>query len=815
MLDTVTFPVQNMSCGGCASRVTKALQTVSPPEAVQVNLANETAQISLDGSVAMGDVLRALDTAGYPARTQELRLAISGMTCASCVGRLDRALRAEPGVTEVSVNLADETATLQFVPGVTDAHRLAEAADRAGYPARVATEQTEEDHAAQKQAEAIGQRNAMLMAAALTAPVFVLEMGGHLFPAWHHLIANSIGLTASWIIQFLLTTAVLIGPGRQFFAKGFPALWRGAPTMDSLVALGAGAAWAFSTVALFAPGLLPQGTQVVYFEAAAVIVTLILLGRWFEARAKGQTGAAIRKLLGLQPRDAVVRRNGDWVDVPVADLVVGDVFLLRPGARVPTDAVVVSGTSRVDESMITGEPMQVAKAEGDRLTGGSVNGAGSLECRVSRVGQDTTLAQIIRMVQQAQGARLPIQALVDRVTLWFVPAVMAIAAVTVLAWLIFGPEPALSRALVVGVSVLIIACPCAMGLATPTSIMVGTGRAAELGVLFRQGDALQSLADVSVVALDKTGTITQGQPALTTFAAREPAMSDAVLARIAAVEARSEHPVARAVADSAAAKGLSLEKATDLSVHTGRGISATVEGRRIAIGNAALMAEQGADISAFAAQAESLAGQGQTVFFAAEDGQAAALLAVSDPVRPTSAEAIAALRARGLIVAMITGDGEATARAVAAGLGIDIVHAGVLPEGKMAALDDLRAAHGKVAFVGDGINDAPVLAKADVGIAIGTGTDVAIETADVVLMSGDLKGVVHAFEMSRQTLRNIRENLVWAFGYNALLIPVAAGVLYPVFGVLLSPGLAAGAMALSSVFVLGNALRLRRFGGAA
>ena len=815
MLDTVTFPVQNMSCGGCASRVTKALQTVSPSEAVQVNLANETAQISLDGSVAIGDVLRALDTAGYPARTQELRLAISGMTCASCVGRLDKALRAEPGVTEVSVNLADETATLQFVPGVTDARRLAEAADRAGYPARVATEQTEEDHAAQKQAEAIGQRNAMLLAAALTAPVFVLEMGGHLFPAWHHLIANSIGLTASWIIQFLLTTAVLIGPGRQFFAKGFPALWRGAPTMDSLVALGAGAAWAFSTVALFAPGLLPQGTQVVYFEAAAVIVTLILLGRWFEARAKGQTGAAIRKLLGLQPRDAVVRRNGDWVDVPVADLVVGDVFLLRPGARVPTDAVVVSGTSRVDESMITGEPMQVAKAEGDRLTGGSVNGAGSLECRVSRVGQDTTLAQIIRMVQQAQGARLPIQALVDRVTLWFVPAVMAIAAVTVLVWLIFGPEPALSRALVVGVSVLIIACPCAMGLATPTSIMVGTGRAAELGVLFRQGDALQSLADVSVVALDKTGTITQGQPALTTFTAREPAMSDAVLARIAAVEARSEHPVARAVADSAAAKGLSLGEATDLSVHTGRGISATVEGRRIAIGNAALMAEQGADISAFAAQAESLAGQGQTVFFAAEDGQAAALLAVSDPVRPTSAEAIAALRARGLTVAMITGDGEATARAVAAGLGIDIVHAGVLPEGKMAALDDLRAAHGKVAFVGDGINDAPVLAKADVGIAIGTGTDVAIETADVVLMSGDLKGVVHAFEMSRQTLRNIRENLVWAFGYNALLIPVAAGVLYPVFGVLLSPGLAAGAMALSSVFVLGNALRLRRFGGAA
>jgi len=812
---TITFPVQNMTCGGCAGRVTQVLKKVQGAENVYVNLADETAQITVDQNAPLMEAISALDGAGYPARSEELRLAVSGMSCASCVGRLDRALRAEAGVVDVNVNLADESATLRFVPGATTAARLAEVATKTGYPARIASQEDVRDHGEIKQAEAEGHRRAMILAAALTIPVFVLEMGGHLFPAWHHLIARTIGLETSWVIQFLLTTAVLIGPGRHFFTKGIPALWRRAPNMDSLVALGAGSAWTFSTVALFAPSLLPQGTRVVYFEAAAVIVTLILLGRWFEARAKGQTGAAIRQLIGLQPRTAMVRQGADWVEVPVAELSVGDTFLLQPGARVPTDAKVVSGTSRVDESMITGEPMQVSKEAGDALTGGSVNGHGSLICEAERVGDDTTLAQIIRMVQQAQGARLPIQALVDRVTLWFVPAVIAIAALTVIVWLVFGPQPALSHALVVGVSVLIIACPCAMGLATPTSIMVGTGRAAELGVLFRQGDALQSLSGVKVVAVDKTGTLTEGQPALTTFHGLGGGDEDAMLARIAAVEAQSEHPVAHAVVERAKDAGLSLPEATKLEVHAGRGVTATVEGKRIAIGNAGLMAQEGAELTPVEAEASTLSNKGQTVFFAAQDGELIALLSVSDPVRPTSAAAIAALKSRGLKIAMITGDAEKTAWAVARPLGIDTVVAGVLPEGKMAAVKELREAHGKVAFVGDGINDAPVLAEADVGIAIGTGTDVAIETADVVLMSGDLQGVVHAFNLSRQTLRNIKENLIWAFGYNTLLIPVAAGLLYPAFGILLSPGLAAGAMAFSSVFVVGNALRLRRAGGVA
>ena len=815
MAQTITFPVQNMTCGGCAARVTKVLGTVPGASNISVNLADESAQITVEDSGPVMEAISALGEAGYPARTEELRLTVSGMSCASCVGRLDRALRAEAGVVDVNVNLADESATLHFLPGATTPARLAEVATKTGYPARIAAQEDARDQGEIKQAEANANRRAMIVAGVLTIPVFVLEMGGHLIPAWHHFIARTIGLETSWVIQFLLTTAVLIGPGRHFFTKGLPALWRRAPNMDSLVALGAGSAWIFSTVALFAPAVLPQGTRVVYFEAAAVIVTLILLGRWFEARAKGQTGAAIRQLVGLQPRTAMVRQGSDWVEVPVAELNVGDTFLLQPGARVPTDAKVVSGSSRVDESMITGEPMQVSKEAGDALTGGSVNGHGSLICEAARVGDETTLAQIIRMVQQAQGARLPIQALVDRVTLWFVPAVLAIAVLTVVIWLIFGPQPALSHALVVGVSVLIIACPCAMGLATPTSIMVGTGRAAELGVLFRQGDALQSLSGVDVVAVDKTGTLTEGHPALTTFHGFDGADEDVLLARIAAVEAQSEHPVARAVVHRAKDAGLNLPDAAELEIHAGRGITATVEGKRVAIGNAALMAQEGADLEPVEVEAATLSGKGQTVFFAAQDGKLIALLAVSDPIRPTSATAIAALKARGLKIAMITGDAEKTAQAVARLLGIDTVVAGVLPEGKMAALKDLRAAHGRVAFVGDGINDAPVLAEADVGIAIGTGTDVAIETADVVLMSGDLQGVVHAFNLSRQTLRNIKENLIWAFGYNTLLIPVAAGVLYPAFGILLSPGLAAGAMAFSSVFVLGNALRLRRAGGAA
>jgi len=585
---------------------------------------------------------------------------------------------------------------------------------------------------------------------------------------------------------------------------------KGAPDMNSLVAVGTGAAYAYSVVATFLPGVLPASVRAVYFEAAAVIVVLILVGRYLEARAKGRTGAAIQKLLGLQTRTARVLRDGETVELAIDDLRVDDIVLVRPGERIAVDGALVDGESHVDESMITGEPIPVAKTRGDTVTGGTVNGVGSLRFRATRVGADTTLAQIIRMVEEAQGAKLPIQGLVDRITLWFVPAVMAIAALTVLAWLILGPDPALTFALVAGVSVLIIACPCAMGLATPTSIMVGTGRAAEMGVLFRKGDALQQLTSVGVVALDKTGTVTEGRPELTDMVLTDGFQRAGVLAQVAAVEEHSEHPIAQAIVRSARAERVERRDASGFQSITGYGAKATVDGVEVLVGADRFMHREGIDPSALSEAETGLAISGRTALYAAIDGKIAAVIGVSDPVKPSSRDAIQALHRQGLKVAMITGDKQQTADAIAAETGIDHVIAGVLPDGKVAALDRLRAEGQKIAFVGDGINDAPALAHADVGIAIGTGTDVAIESADVVLMSGDLRGVVNAFEVSARTMRNIRQNLFWAFGYNTALIPVAAGLLYPAFGLLLSPVLAAGAMALSSVFVLTNALRLRR-----
>jgi Cu+-exporting ATPase len=764
----------------------------------------------LDRPARIPDVTRALARAGYPARTQNMRLNISSMSCASCVGRVDKALAAVPGVLEVNVNLASETATVAYIEGAVELADLLKAAEEAGYPAEPADVAPYEDRNARKDGEAKVLARKTALAAAFALPVFLLEMGAHLVPGMHEMIGRTIGHQASWMIQFVLTTVVLFWPGRHFYAKGFPALLRGAPDMNSLVAVGTGAAYLYSLTALFAPSLLPEASRAVYFEAAAVIVVLILLGRWMEARAKGRTGAAIQKLLGLQARTARVLVDGEPQDVVIEQIRVGDVLVVRPGERIAVDGEMTEGGAHVDESMITGEPVPVAKSEGDPVTGGTVNGTGSFRFRATRVGADTTLAQIIRMVEQAQGAKLPIQGLVDRITLWFVPAVMALAALTVLVWLVVGPSPALSYALVAGVSVLIIACPCAMGLATPTSIMVGTGRAAEMGVLFRKGDALQQLTSVDVVALDKTGTVTEGRPELTDLVLAHGFERAEVLALVAAVEAQSEHPIAEAIVRTAKAEGAARLDVEGFTSYTGYGVQATVSGREVLVGADRLMAREGLSIEALADAERRLAKQGRTALFAAVDGKVAAVIGVADPVKSASAAAIAALHGLGLKVAMITGDKKATAEAIARETGIDHVIASVLPDGKVAALDELRGDGQQVAFVGDGINDAPALAHADVGIAIGTGTDVAIESADVVLMSGDLRGVVNAFEVSGRTMRNIRQNLFWAFGYNVALIPVAAGVLYPTFGLLLSPELAAGAMALSSVFVLTNALRLRR-----
>jgi len=807
---SIRLSVQNMSCASCVGRVDKALSALPGVSDVRVNLASETAQAIVDSTDRIGEITGALDAAGYPARTKSVRLNIAAMSCASCVGRVDKALAAVPGVLNVNVNLASETATVQFVEGALELGTLLQAAKDAGYPATPVEEATTEAPGARKAEEARALARKTLFAAALALPVFILEMGAHLVPGMHELIGRTIGHQTSWIIQFVLTTLVLAGPGRAFYTLGFRALLKGAPDMNSLVAVGTSAAYLYSITALFAPLLLPESARAVYFEAAAVIVVLILLGRWMEARAKGRTGATIQKLLGLQARTARVMVNGEVQDVEIAQISAGDIFVVRPGERIAVDGEVIEGSARIDESMITGEPLPVAKTEGDTVTGGTVNGNGSFQFRATRVGADTTLAQIIRMVEEAQGAKLPIQGMVDRITMWFVPAVMAAALLTVGVWLIFGPSPALSYALVAGVSVLIIACPCAMGLATPTSIMVGTGRAAEMGVLFRKGDALQQLTGVDIVALDKTGTVTEGRPELTDLVLAEGFERDEVLALVAAVEAQSEHPIAEAIIRTAEAEDVARHTVEAFESITGFGVRARVAGHDVLIGADRLMKREDLDFGTLAAAESDLASRGRTALFAAIDGKIAAVIAVADPVKPSSAAAIKVLHDLGLKVAMITGDKRETADAIARETGIDHVIAGVLPDGKVAALDKLRDGDKTLVFVGDGINDAPALAHADVGIAIGTGTDVAIESADVVLMSGDLRGVVNAFEVSTRTMRNIRQNLFWAFGYNVALIPVAAGVFYPAFGLLLSPVLAAGAMALSSVFVLSNALRLRR-----
>jgi Au+-exporting ATPase len=814
------LPIEGMTCASCVGRVERALKAVPGVADAVVNLATEKAAITASPTVDRATLVKAVENTGYsvPASfstpsAASIEIAIEGMTCASCVGRVERALKTVAGVTEAAVNLATERATVR---GAADAATLVAAIGEAGYDAKVistagGSEEETARHAEKKEAEQRRLTRDVMLAAILTAPVFLIEMGSHLIPGVHGLIEATIGMQWSWYIQFALTTIVLFGPGLRFYQKGLPALWRLAPDMNSLVAVGTLAAYGYSLVATFAPHLLPAGTINVYYEAAVVIVTLILLGRLLEAGAKGRTSDAIKRLVGLQARTARGRRDGNVVDLPIGSVVTGDIVEVRPGERVPVDGEVIEGESYVDESMITGEPVPVSKASGSNVVGGTVNQKGAFAFRATAVGGATVLSQIIRMVEEAQGSKLPIQALVDKVTMYFVPAVFLVAAVTFAAWMYFGPSPALTFALVNAVAVLIIACPCAMGLATPTSIMVGTGRGAELGVLFRKGEALQLLKDARVVAVDKTGTLTEGKPALTDLELAAGFERAKVLGLVAAVEARSEHPIARAIVDAAAAEGIALPVISDFASITGFGVKAVADGQRVEVGADRYMAQLGLDVAGFAAIAERLGNEGKSPLYAAIDGRLAAIIAVADPIKETTPAAINALHDLGLKVAMITGDNARTAKAIAARLGIDEVVAEVLPDGKVEAVRRLKAEHGKVAFVGDGINDAPALAEADVGLAIGTGTDIAIEAADVVLMSGSLQGVPNAIALSKATIGNIRQNLFWAFAYNTALIPVAAGLLYPVYGILLSPVFAAGAMALSSVFVLANALRLRSF----
>jgi heavy metal translocating P-type ATPase len=745
-------------------------------------------------------------------------LHIEDMTCASCVLRVEKALCAVPGVARAQVNLATQRATLTFAeqpadPAAIVTHAIA-AASRAGYPATEITDDTQDDDSLVQQ-RAVEQQHLqtnLFISLGLTVPVFLLEMGSHASKQVHQLIHDTLGLQFSWTLQAVLTSLVMFGPGRVFFRKGLPALWHRVPDMNSLVALGAGSAWLYSLAALIAPNWLPENARFVYFEAAAVIITLIILGRWLEARAKGRTGDAVQHLIGLQPHTAhFVKGDNEIVEVAIEVIKPGDYLLVRPGERLPTDGVITQGTPYIDESMITGEPVASEKHPGDAVTGGTLNTTRSFTFQATHTGRNTVLAQIVRMVQTAQGAKLPIQAVVDQITAWFVPAILLCALSTFLIWYLIGPDPRFSHALISAVAVLIIACPCAMGLATPTSVMVGTGRAAQAGILFRHGDALQRLRDVTVIAFDKTGTLTAGKPQVTDLEIIDPTFSlETVLSWTAAMQSHSEHPIARAFVQAANERSLNIPLAQEFEAQTGAGAKALVAGRWVSAGTSQYMNEQGLETTGQQQQLTDWGLLAKTPILIAINDKIVAIAALSDPIKATAQRAIQSIKSAGIRTVMITGDHPLTARAVADSLGIDEVHAGVLPAGKVKCIQMMQTTGQVVAYVGDGINDAPALATADVGIAIGTGTDIAIESASVVLISDNLNGLINAITLSHATLKNIHQNLFWAFAYNVALVPIAAGVLYPTFGIQLSPAFAAAAMACSSVFVVANALRLKQ-----
>ena len=743
-----------------------------------------------------------------PERVTDLTAPVRGMHCAACVGKVERALTSVPGVDRASVNLATERASVSFDPALTSVDALRAAVAAAGYElaeARPGAGPSDDDEQAAREADQRRQRTRLVVGALLSAPVL---LGGiaHLLP-WVPAV-----LQDPWVL-LILTTPVQFWVGWQFH-RGFlrDLRYRNA-SMSTLVSVGTNAAYFFSVAVTLWPHAFPQHGAMTYYDVSAVVITLVVLGRWLEARARGRTSEAIRRLVSLAPRTARVVRDGVDVEVPTGDVQVGDFVRIRPGERVPVDGVISEGASTIDESMLTGESMPVEKRLDSKVFAGTVNRTGSFIFRAARVGNETTLARIVKLVADAQGSRAPIQRLADRVAAIFVPIVLVIAGLTFLAWWIFGPAPSALYALTSAVAVLVIACPCAMGLATPTAIMVATGRGAELGILVRSATALELLDRVTTVVFDKTGTLTVGRLVVTdVIAADGGEIGDGeILALAAAVEQGSEHPLGEAIVARAKERGLALPPISEFSTVPGQGIDAMATDGRVLLGNRALMDARGIDVEALAPRARRLAAEGKTAVYLALGGRALGVIAVADVLKPEAAEVVAALTRRGLDVAMLTGDAWPTAEAIAVGAGVKRVLAEVLPEDKAREIAKLQEEGHRVAMVGDGINDAPALASAEVGIAMGSGTDVAIEAADVTLVRGDLRGVVDVIDLSRRTIRIIKENLVWAFGYNAVLIPVAAGALYPIWGVLLSPILAGAAMAFSSVSVVMNSLRLKKW----
>jgi len=821
----LTVPVIGMTCANCVASVERNSKKASGVADAAVNFASEKLTFSYDPAIqkpkeVLAEVMERVEKAGYHIPTAEIDLPITGMTCANCVATVERTLNRLEGVVEATVNFASEKATVRYVPGTIDRAEMAAAVRKAGYDVVEAAEgeEVEDAEAAARAAEIRHQWTRLIVGIIFSAPLFLFSMSRDLgfLGHWAH------DAWVNWLF-LALATPVQFYVGWDYYTGAYKSLRNGSANMDVLVAMGSSVAYLYSVAVLIAKTLGSNAWgEHVYFETSAVIITLIVLGKLLEAQAKGQTSAAIKKLMGLQAKTARVVRGGEEIDIPISQVVVDDRVIVRPGEKIPVDGVVVSGASSVDESMLTGESLPVSKAVGDKLIGATLNKQGLLHFQATAVGRQTALAQIVKLVEQAQGSKAPIQRVVDQVSGYFVPAVIGLAVLTFIVWYLAGAGfvPALLRL----TAVLVIACPCAMGLATPTSIMVGVGKGAENGILFKNSAALEQAHKLQVIVLDKTGTITKGEPSVTDIVQSEQSAvkSDQLLRLAASAERGSEHPLGEAIVRAAKERGLALADPTGFQAIAGYGIGATVDGHALLLGNLRLMEQEKVGLNGLGPKAAQLQAEAKTVMWLAVDGQASALIGVADTIKEGSKEAVAALHKLGLQVAMVTGDNQATANAIAAEVGIDPstssgqrrVFAEVLPGDKAAHVAALQKEGFRVAMVGDGINDAPALAQADVGIAIGTGTDVAMETADVTLMRGDLRSVPQAIALSKATMRNIRQNLGWAFGYNIALIPIAAGILAPFawapdFLQQLHPILAAGAMAFSSISVVTNALRLR------
>jgi P-type Cu+ transporter len=785
-----------MTCASCASAVEKALAKVKGVKHAAVNFASEKATLEIEGPVDMNSFIAAIRGEGYGVSSNKVDLAVRGMTCAACVSAVERALKGLYGVVHVTVNLASERASIEYIPTLVGFNDFRRAIADAGYTAEQVTEGYKDREREERERDFRDLQRRFLISLFLAVPVMIGSMA-------------AIPLLSNWIVLFLLTTPVQFWAGMRFHKAAWSAMKHRTTNMNTLISVGTFSAYTYSTLITFMPQMFVRGSGV-YFDTSTMIITLILLGRLLEAKAKGRTSEAIRRLLGLQPRTARVQRNGTESEILIDEVVVGDSVVVRPGERIPVDGELIDGYSTVDESMLTGESIPVEKASGDKVFGGTVNSAGSFKLKALRIGKESALGQIIRLVEEAQGSKAPIQRLADRVASIFVPVVISIAVVTFILWYALGPKPSFIFALMNFIAVLIIACPCALGLATPTAIMVGTGKGAEKGILIRNAEALELSHKIGAIVLDKTGTITKGEPEVVEVVPRGDFTVQDMIRFGASAERFSEHPLGRAIVKKAKDMGITLEEPREFIAVPGGGIRATLSRGIILMGNESLLVREGIELSQIKAAIDRVSAEARTAVCMVLNREPVAVFSIADTIKEGSKEAIRDLRDMGIETSMLTGDHKNTAEAIAKMVGVDRVFSDVLPGEKVEVIKGLKREGKITAMVGDGINDAPALAEADVGIAIGTGTDIAIEASDITLIKGDLRSVVEAIKLSRMTLRAIRQNLFWAFFYNVIGIPIAAGLLYPLGGPLLNPMIASAAMAFSSVSVVSNSLRLRR-----